>query len=621
MKFIENKKVSNNSLFILLFIGNLCYANSDTNFKLVSEFTFEKSQDSVIYKNYKKADSLYKTKNYTTSLKLALKIVDASKSNTDLELLSNTNYLIGKIWYATRAYDKAIVYFEKSVAGFSQLIEEKNFSNESLENYQLNDNLNVLNGNLQIGNSYQRLFELFLDEKGKDSLNEFNREKALFHYDKILESNSLSNEVSILKSKAYNNISGIYIRDSAYIKAEEYTLKSLEIVKRLGDKYLLASGYNALSNIYFFESEFEESKKALLLGLKSIKNIENKKANEIRAGLLLNMAYSMYKLKDYLAYEYQQESWDLYDQIKDRENQQKIADIYADRNFDRGLQEGIFQQEIERQKEQRTFLIYGIGSLVVILSLLYGLNYYKLRQKNLGLKLSQAELIKNQSIEKLKSESQIRILNATIDGKETERKQIAETLHDSVSALLSSANLHLQATKPQFNGNIPLEIDKTQKILIEASQKIRDLSHTLVSSVLLKFGINYALKDMAEKYSNSQIKIHTDIEGLRRYHQDFEIKVYNITQEFINNILKHSDAKNANIFLREKNNNICIKISDDGKGFDKTTITKKDGLGINQIDARIHIMKGKFHIESEEGKGTEIQVELPILEKQATIHG
>jgi signal transduction histidine kinase len=486
---------------------------------------------------------------------------------------------------------------------------------------ELKDEFHVLNGNLQIGNSYLRLFEKFDDEPEKDSISSVYRSKAFTYYDIIVQSDSFSEDVSLLKSKTYNNISSIYLRDSAYIKAEEYTLKSLEIKKKLGDPYLLASGYNALSNIHFFKNEYKASKESLSLGLASIENITGEKANEIRAPLLLNMAYSMYKLKDYKAYDFQEQSWDLYDQIRNRENQQKIADIYADRNFDRGLQEGIFQQEIERQKEQRNFLIYGIGSLLVILSLLYGLNYYKLRQKNLGLKLSQTELLQIQSIEKIKSESQIRILNATIDGKETERKQIAETLHDSVSALLSSANLHLQATKPQFNGDIPIEIDKTQKIIVEASQKIRDLSHTLVSSVLLKFGLTYALKDMAEKYSNSQIQIHTDIEGLRRYHQDFEIKVYNITQEFINNILKHSDASNATIFLREHNNTLCVKISDDGIGFDKTSIIRKDGLGINQIDARIHIMKGEFHIDSVEGSGTEIHVELPILEKEFTSHG
>ena len=611
------KKIINKYIFpSLFFIAYLCYGNSGTNFKFVPEFSLEQAQDSTFYKLYKRADSLYKTKNYTSSLKLALKVIDASSEDTNIELVSNTHFLIGKIWYASRAYDKAIVYFQKSVDGFSKIIKAQTFTKEVEVGNKSKIAFHILNGNIQIGSSYLRMYEKFIDNPDMDSISSVYRSKALGYYDTVVQSNSFSKDVSLLKAQVFNNISGIYIRDSAYADAEEYTRRSLEIKKRLGDKLSLAFGYNALSNIHFFKNEYQESKKALSLGLKSIKNIKGKKADEIRAGLLLNMAYSMYKLKDYKAYDFQEESWDLYDKIRNLENQQKIADIYADRNFDRGLQEGIFQQEIERQKEQRNFLIYGIGSLLVILSLLYGLNYYKLRQKNLGLKLSQTELLQNQSIEKIKSESQIRILNATIDGKETERKQIAETLHDSVSALLSSANLHLQAAKPQFNGEIPLEIDKTQKIIIEASQKIRDLSHTLVSSVLLKFGLNYALKDMAEKYSNSQIQIHTDIEGLRRYHQDFEIKVYNITQEFINNILKHSDARNAKIFLREHNNAICIKISDDGIGFDKTAIINKDGLGINQIDARIHMMKGEFHIDSVRGSGTEIHVELPILEKE-----
>jgi two-component system NarL family sensor kinase len=240
-----------------------------------------------------------------------------------------------------------------------------------------------------------------------------------------------------------------------------------------------------------------------------------------------------------------------------------------------------------------------------------------LKQKNLGLKLSQTELLQNQNIEKLKSESQIRILNATIDAKESERKEIAETLHDSVSALLSSANLHLIAVKVQFKGDIPTEIIKTQKIISEASLQIRDLSHTLVSAVLLKFGLNFALKDMASKYSNSALHIEIDIDDLRRYHQNFEIKVHNIIQEFVNNILKHSKAQNAFIRFYEENNRICFQIFDDGIGFDKMNIFDKDGLGLNQIDARIQIMDGNFLVESAVGEGTTISVELPIVEKDA----
>ena len=231
--------------------------------------------------------------------------------------------------------------------------------------------------------------------------------------------------------------------------------------------------------------------------------------------------------------------------------------------------------------------------------------------------LFRSELIQQQKLEKIKNESQIRILNATLDGKESERKQIAETLHDSVSALLSSANLHLQACKTQFNGKTPIEVDKSQSIINEASQKIRDISHTLVSSILLKFGLSFAIKDIAEKFSNSELQIDHETRYIKRYDQGFEIKLYNIIQEFINNILKHRQASHAMITLVEKNKKLILIIEDNGQGFDKETIPEKDGLGINQIDARIQMMKGKFNIESGKGKGTKITIELPVFEKEA----
>ena len=121
---------------------------------------------------------------------------------------------------------------------------------------------------------------------------------------------------------------------------------------------------------------------------------------------------------------------------------------------------------------------------------------------------------------------------------------------------------------------------------------------------------------MADKYSNSQIKIDTRIGDIRRYEQNFEIKMYNIIQEFVNNILKHSRAKNAMIKLEEIDGKLSLKISDDGVGFDKTKITVKDGLGINQIDARIQMMKGEFNIVSAINNGTFIKIVMPVLEKE-----
>jgi signal transduction histidine kinase len=324
-------------------------------------------------------------------------------------------------------------------------------------------------------------------------------------------------------------------------------------------------------------------------------------------------------LEDYEAYQWQGKAYDIYDSINELNRERELTRITQEKNFDLGRLYGIQQEEIKKQKAQTVSWIIGISSFFVIVLLVFFLNQYKLRQKNLNLEMTRKELEQQRKLERIKADSQIRILNATLDGKESERKQIAETLHDSVSALLSSANLHLQACKTQFNGSTPIEVDKSQSIINEASQKIRDLSHTLVSSILLKFGLSFAIKDIAEKFSNSELKIDYDTRYIKRYDQGFEIKLYNIIQEFINNILKHSHASHAKITLVEKKKKLHLIIEDNGQGFDTAQIPEKDGLGINQIDARIQMMKGKFTIETAKGKGTKIIIELPVFEKEPTI--
>ena len=122
---------------------------------------------------------------------------------------------------------------------------------------------------------------------------------------------------------------------------------------------------------------------------------------------------------------------------------------------------------------------------------------------------------------------------------------------------------------------------------------------------------------MAEKYSNSQLDIEYKTKNITRYDQDFEIKLHNIIQELINNTIKHSEASNASIYLEDNYDKIKIYIKDNGKGFDKQSAMKKNGLGINQIDARIHMMKGQFKIESENNSGTSITIELPVVKKES----
>lgn len=587
-----------------------------TSFKpLVSLGFINQKKDSVLFQLYQKSDSLLKKRNFPLSLKVAFKVLDEAKINEDDELVSKTNYLIGRIFYESRSFKRAITYFKSSLYGSLKILQRNDSIKEFGANF-LNEDFSYLEKNYQVGKSYHQLYEL---SETNDSIRNFVlKDSIYYYYDMVLNSNSIKDEISLLKAKTLNAISNVYVKDSLFDKAEKYALRSIEIKEKLGNQLLIASSYNTLSNIYFYREQYEDSKKALFKGVNAIEKIKGDKADEIRAGLYLNIAYSMYKLEDYHAYEFQEDSWNLYEALSEKRNEAKLAGIYSTRNFEIGMKEGILKEEVKRQQAQKVTWIIGISGFSIIVLLIFLLNQYKLRQKNLGLELSKQDLLQQQRLEKIKSESQIRILNATLDGKESERKEIAETLHDSVSALLSSANLHLQACKKQFNGSTPIEVDKSQSIINEASQKIRDLSHTLVSSILLKFGLSYAIKDMAEKYSNSQLQIDIETKYIKRYDQGFEIKLYNIIQEFVNNILKHSNASHASISLIEENKKIILEIKDNGNGFDKSLIPEKDGLGINQIDARIHMMEGKFIIETSKGKGTCINIELPVCDKVLT---
>ncbi|MCK5638299.1 MAG: histidine kinase, partial [Flavobacteriaceae bacterium] len=139
------------------------------------------------------------------------------------------------------------------------------------------------------------------------------------------------------------------------------------------------------------------------------------------------------------------------------------------------------------------------------------------------------------------------------------------------------------------------------------------LSHELISSVLLKFGLAFAVHDLCEKYSNSEIQFISDDNGIKRYDQKFEIKIYNIIEELVNNILKHSKAKNASITLIERNGDtLLIQIIDDGKGFDVEKGRRKEGLGLSHIEARVKYMHGVFNINSKIREGTSIFISVPI---------
>jgi signal transduction histidine kinase len=216
----------------------------------------------------------------------------------------------------------------------------------------------------------------------------------------------------------------------------------------------------------------------------------------------------------------------------------------------------------------------------------------------------------------IQTKIQQNIINASIDGQESERKKIAAFLHDNISASLSSAALHLNVfnLKNQFQSE---EILKTKTILEDAHNQIRDLSHQLMPTLLIRFGLFYALDDLCEKNSNSmmQIKYQSIIPIKTRYNDEFEMKLYFMITELLNNIIKHSQASVAQVSLEKNNNYLLIQVSDNGKGFSTQKLEIAEGFGLNQIRARINNMNGTITVNSKENKGTIIVIKVALVHK------
>lgn len=479
-----------------------------------------------------------------------------------------------------------------------------------------------------------------------DGLQEF--EKALFYYKKGLIFADKTDKPD-LKYFIHNNLGNIYFFDKKefkkgiyhYKKSLDFSAQTKDTTKMVFTKINMAWAYFDIKKfdegfpyLQFVNTNFQkhgdESLKAIsnmLNGMYYSNKKDSKKAtsffeNAIKYGKEeeeksdLSYAYLEYSrfLNQSGAYKKAYFNLEQYNKLTEEINSEekiKKANV-AGMNLE--LDE--YKREIDKIsttfKTKETYWLEQqsrnkkIVILVLTLSLLVFLIFYAFSQNE---KLKQHNRLKE-----IQSKVQQNIINATIDGQESERKKIAAFLHDNISALLSSAGMHLNVFS-SMNQNQCDEIIKTKYILEDAHHKVRDLSHELMPSLLVRFGLLYALDDLCEKNSNSKIKFdfHNTIDTQTRFEEAFEMKIYFIVSELLNNILKHSKANWAKLETTIVNNQLSIKIKDNGKGFDDLQKNSADGYGINRIRARINNMQGEFLIKTKKNQGTTIKLHVPVV--------
>jgi len=205
-----------------------------------------------------------------------------------------------------------------------------------------------------------------------------------------------------------------------------------------------------------------------------------------------------------------------------------------------------------------------------------------------------------------------------IDSQEAERKRIAGELHDGLGQSLVIIRNWALLGSGQLNPESPAkeELDEITATASRAINEVREIAYNLGPYHLERLGLANTIQDMVKRVAQiSRVNITAELDPLDGVlSRETEMSVYRITQESLNNMVKHSQATEARVALKREAAGIRLTVSDNGKGFNPQNVTSPDGPGTSQtgfgltgIAERVRLIDGALTIRSAPGQGTTIE--------------
>ncbi|WP_343560664.1 sensor histidine kinase [Sphingobacterium sp.] len=336
------------------------------------------------------------------------------------------------------------------------------------------------------------------------------------------------------------------------------------------------------------EGEKKEQQIKLMKALNDRQNqlVENLKLNELNRTQQLKV----------LQLERDKKEQDL--QLSRLENEQRLQEL------------NVSKQEIAFKSRMNSIYIWlFISCLIAVILLFYA---YWQRSKT----LKQKEHLHGLEIEKNNQQHAIKNLTAMLAGEEKERTRLARDLHDGLGGLLSSTKLGLSsiADSSEEQPFVKNGITRSIELLDDAVDELRRLAHNLMPDLIIKYGLEEALKDYAARMSQTNCQVECEfIQFESKLSVEHQISLYRIIQELVNNALKHAAASNIFIQLSAHKERLHITIEDDGKGFDTKKIDLQHSAGMHNIQSRLSFLHGDMKVISVLGEGTTIEIEMPVV--------
>ena len=506
--------------------------------------------------------------NYAAAMKMSIDGFARAEKSNDRERMAHFSNVLGFILMKLKNFDESEMYFQKCL----NLCRE--IKNKILE-----------------GNALLNLADLSIAENKLNAATDFIN-KAVYIFDK-----NAFTSTDPLERKAYsfNKLAEVYKLLHNNKEALRLSLLSIIFSKKVKcNKYDIASYYINAGAIY---NQLQKPDSAIFFirtGLQVAQNISHREYMR-DAYKQLSFAFSQKKIYD-SAFIYQQYFLNLQDSLALESNQKEILQLQA--NFKIEHQKLIQREEVQKQTFLRNIII-GISIFLIVLILVID-NYNRLKQQN----KFQAELNRQQQ----------ETLKTTINVQDSERKRIAEDLHDGLGSILSAAKLKLSAVEEdsQAPQGEKEKLKDTLLLLDEALAEMKNIAYNIMPATLSRLGLTAALQNLFNRIgTKSGIKINYTTHGfVERLEETTELSIYRIIIESVNNVVNHAAAKKLTVQLLKHQDYINIIIEDDGIGFD---LNEKSfsGNGLSNVASRIKNLKGNIDIDTRPGRGTTILVDIP----------
>jgi len=500
----------------------------------------------------------------------ALKIYEQNKM-IDSALLLQLHNNIGGTLVTDMRYTESLYYLKKAEVIANQTKAEKTigitYVNMGIAyngNQMSDEAFRYINKALKLSRTFKdKALEAFAEyTMGVLLLEQNNAQTSIMHFQRALTIDNSDVQTSQIANRG---LAAAYGKLKNYTLAEVHYLRTLSAVQKGNKIRDLAEVYNELAGIYLQMQDFKNA----FYYKDNYSNLRDSILNAEK-----NMATSQLEVK-----------------YRTAEKDKEIAKKQLLLN----------EQQFVLNKKNWWIAIALISTfflIILVCSLYIG---FRRKQK-----------LQDSEINRLQHERELIKLKAIMSGEEKERMRIARELHDGIMVQFSSVKMNLSA---MMNKALQHEQSDEMKGIVAqldaATRELRTSAHNLLPDMLLEEGLCEAVHYFCNNLQQSAgIKIDFQQYGhLPIVVKEYELVMYRIIQELLNNVVKHANATIALVQISCQEHLLGITIEDNGIGFIEQELPANKGMGLVSIRARVQLLRGRIDLSSAKNVGTTVYIE------------